>query len=1181
MAYLSKLATFTYKIKDILETVNCCCVCCHKTIFNDIYKESLKDILNNHKKFNPHSQLYMTKIIENYGNHLCLCLVIDHLLLPTIEITTGYFVDIVFDFLYNICRIFDKYSYTTRQIIDISKFILLLIVFIYKIVISIEKRYLCKCDRSTCCKGGNRNSFCTCCSPKKVQCCYCAESKADCNCCCKENNKKCCPERCSNGRNCECCRCCCICFCRSSNDPNYYYFVSLILYLSHFLEEVFTFDNETIRIATEYLSSLISEFDLMDYKKIIKKLDKIRITKLPEKIKMLISTSTDISTLILQNNNHTLILSILSRYQRKLVNGSIKNYYETFALVPNVAIISPNFTLFYQDLSGLTHFIINSNEFSLKTKIFVKRSIGIVSSKYLEAILNRRKSKTQCCQNKNCKFCKIICNSVCLISGEMNIISSQVLSTLTLCIVQKSDKLLKLTKLLFENFNQSIGCNKDLIIYTKNSRISESTHGLLYERDGNFDHINPKYFGYDDVYRPSPQFGSGYFKFVISRVFTVIVLVVLFIFIRTRFDRFVNTDIFGRYLIKVDSNIGRLREVLHNRLSHSVRNISRMGSLDDLLGDMSEGDVGHNLVFHHPERYQDVIDNMGMADMGHYDAMSDIDTLSDTFTDTSFDGTTKAVQESRRRKVGFYILIIVFSLLSALYLNFVVRDLSVMLQLDHTTWSYFISITVLMGMIISLVVKYCVHLYDFVYVLENYSNKLTKIESFVDDSFGGVTGNLTYTSKFVLLFQLMRSMKTDLVSLFSMNYPYQIPAHSLMKNKVYPYKDMTGGMERMMTCENIECIRRMVLDSIGTPESMDLQNVLDFVSYVTVRNTAEFDQYRGYFSGNERYLAWRLGKLLGHNFFLLTYGRYSCMLEMDHRIRKLRIPSAQFLNCQFLWQLFGNYESDLISLKCLGVDSIGIPLTHVQKDVLKNKFADEYLDAFKKYQDFLIRKLHIKASKCYDSPSCYFPYPELINGTLDRDKVTRLTREYFGDSSRRLSLSLPTTNCDVTKKVVNGKGAESPGVSVTQFCDHWLYMRLGCCETEDCEKGVRFAHDLIMSKLNGDSDVFESIKDTVASLKLSILNTEETYETPEDIHVPVKSSEHRSLKDYTYKLNEFRYQTTDTYQDTVLDYLNRYMIETMTNREKIMVPLGIFLTWYGIPVCEQHLRNMGKFQYLI
>ncbi|EAN30590.1 putative integral membrane protein [Theileria parva strain Muguga] len=1023
-----------------------------------------------------------------------------------------------------------------------------------------KRRYLCNCDKSKCCSSDGNNN-CTCCNGDKVKCCLCPSSKSECKCSCKSGNtcnELCCRGQSHSGNNCVCCRCCCSCFCKKSHDEYYFYFITMIFYISQLFEDVFTFDNEKIRMAIQFISSLVFYYDPFNFSK----------NSFSSK-----RTFINYYRLVL-NPKSDPITKIESGTILKLINGQIVFFFRFSEITINLN--SELFKKVFQIISELIFFIIKGGFISTKVDGNIVGILIRLSNKYILILFNEELKQTQQALNChtdnnkcNCSRCKIFWSSLYLFSIKYNSIAS---------LLQNLGIIISLNIGLGK---VNIYYNEFLIRFTKNSRISESTHGLLYERNGNFDHINPKYFGYDDVYRPSPQFGSGYFKFVITRVFTVIVLVVLFIFIRTRFDRFVNTDIFGRYLIKVDSNIGRLREVLHNRLSHSVRNISRMGSLDDLLGDMTEGDVGHNLVFHHPERYQDVIDNMGMADMGHYDAMSDIDTLSDTFTDASFDGSTKAVQESRRRKVGFYILIIVFSLLSALYLNFVVRDLSVMLQLDHTTWSYFISITVLMGMIISLVVKYCVHLYDFVYVLENYSNKLTKIESFVDDSFGGVTGNLTYTSKFVLLFQLLRSMKTDLVSLFSMNYPYQIPAHSLMKNKVYPYKDMTGGMERMMTCENIECIRKMVLESIGTPESMDLQNVLDFVSYVTVRNTAEFDQYRGYFSGFERYLAWRLGKLLGHNFFLLTYGRYSCMLEMDHRIRKLRIPSTQFLNCQFLWQLFGNYESDLISLKCLGEDSIGIPLTHVQKDVLKNKFADEYLDEFKKYQEFLIRKLHIKASKCYDSPSCYFPYPELINTTLDRDKVSRLTREYFGDSSRRLSLSLPTTNCDVTNKIVNGKGAESPGVSVTQFCDHWLYMRLGCCETEDCEKGVRFAHDLIMSKLNCESHVFESIKDTVASLKLSILNTEETYETPEDIHVPVKSSEHRSLKDYTDKLTEFRYQTSDNYQDTVLDYLNRYMIETVTNREKIMVPLGIFLTWYGIPVCEQHLRNMGKFQYLI
>uniref|UniRef100_A0A3B0MUM9 Integral membrane protein, putative n=1 Tax=Theileria annulata TaxID=5874 RepID=A0A3B0MUM9_THEAN len=1147
---------------------NCCCVCCITPLERSY--TSLKNLIKKSKTtgLNPHTLLLSDITLRDKSVHPCLCLVIKHRLKPGFIISACYFGDILFDFLNTTNRKFDKHTHSTKKVMDMAKFIFLIIDFIDKIITSITKRYLCNCDK-TCCASDKKNS-CTCCNGTKVKCCSCPKPKSDCNCCCKQKDackQQCCQKPTNNGSSsCVCCRCCCICFCRCPNDEYYPYFISLIIYISQLIVDVFTFDNEKIRMAIQYLSNLIAEMDMMNLKVKKSRLYKIIIIKLPEKIKKIEYTSTDSSTLVIGNNKSSVGLNVLSTYQRVLINNSAECYSETISLIPTVLFSTKNFTLFFQVFSNLTHSLTKNN--SIRTKSQIKLSLICMSSKYLEAILNREKDRSQICSGNNCRCCKIICNSVCLISDEINIISYQVLTTLGIWIIEKSNKLLKLNKVLKYILNDCIDCNKDLIIYCKNSRINDSTSSMIY--GGDFDHINPKYFGYDDVYRPHPHFGSGYFKFVLSRVFIVIILLFMFIFIRTRFDRFVKPDIFGAYLIKVDSNINRFREVLHNRLGHSIRNIGRIGSLNSLFDDIP--DPSHHLVFEYPE----------LADIQDLKSWSESDSISDTFTDAIYDEQSRTVQESRRRKVAFYIVIIVFSLLSSLYLNFVVRDLSVMLNLDHSTWSYFICITILMGMIISLVVKYCVHLYDFVYVLEKYSNRLTKIESFVDDSFGGITGNLSYTSKFLILFQLLRSLRTDIVSLFSMNYPYHIPAQSLMKNKVYPYKDMTSDMERMMTCENIECIRSMVIETIGTPESMDLQNILDFISYAAIRNTSEFDKYHGYFSGNERYLAWRLGKLLSHNFFLLTYGRYSCILEMDHIIRNLHIPITQFHNCQMLWQLFGNYESNLISLKCLGEESIGVPLSAIQRDVLRNKFNEEYIGEFTKYQEFIMRNLHINTEDSDDECSCYFPYPELIKCPLDRDKVSRLTREYFGDN-RRLSLSLPTTNCNVTKQSNTNKSPapSSSCVSVTKFCDHWLNMRLDYCDTEECEKAVRFAYDLIVSKLSSDSDIFESIKETIVGMKLNILNTEEVYETPQDIHVPIKSSEHKSLKDYTNKLNELRYKTSDNYQDTVLDYLNRYMMETVTNTEKIMVPLGIFLSWYGIPICEQHIRNMGKFQYLI
>ncbi|XP_954461.1 uncharacterized protein TA21510 [Theileria annulata] len=1160
----------SYKLFEIRKEIfhilkfadNCCCFCCLKPINRSF--PSRQDLINKSQLtgLNPHTLLLYDITVRGKLTHQCLCLVIKYRLKPSRLISTCYFVDILFDFFNTSKRKFDKKTYLSSHTIDMAKFIYLIIAATYKILILLQQRYLCNCDK-TCCTSDKSNS-CTCCNGIKVPCCSCLKPKADCKCCCKERKscqQSCCKRTNNNGTSCVCCRCCCICFCRCPDDQYYAYFISMILFISQLLEDVFTFDNEKIRMATQYLSNLITDLNMMYLN--------------PHKLRLNNSSTS--------GNQTNSVTSFNIGYEIKISESSIElnlwlskvlgtfNKYsliiKSLVLITITEVKTSKFTSFCQKWSELSFSLIKDKHVSSETKKHITIITTLISEQYMLTIKNQGSpTALKCCTDKcKCKCCKIICVCIRLFSNKLKLIACQLTETGILDLMNSSFNHEELNQLASDKIKMINNSSESLIKSSKNSRISDSTSSMIYGSD--FDHINPKYFGYDDVYRPHPHFGSGYFKFVLSRVFIVIILLFMFIFIRTRFDRFVKPDIFGAYLIKVDSNINRFREVLHNRLGHSIRNIGRIGSLDSLFDDMP--DPSHHLVFEYPE----------LADIQDLKSWSESDSISDTFTDAIYDEQSRTVQESRRRKVAFYIFIVVFSLLSSLYLNFVVRDLSVMLNLDHNTWSYFISITILMGMLISLVVKYCVHLYDFVYVLEKYSNRLTKIESFVDDSFGGITGNLSYTSKFLILFQLLRSLKTDIVSLFSMNYPYHIPAQSLMKNKVYPYKDMTTDMERMMTCENIECIRNMVLEIIGTPESMDLQNILDFISYAAIRNSSEFDKYHGYFSGNERYLAWRLGKLLSHNFFLLTYGRYSCILEMDHIIRNLQVPITQFHNCQMLWQLFGNYESNLISLKCLGEESIGVPLTAIQRDVLRNKFNEEYVGEFTKYQEFIMRNLHINIDDADDEEcSCYFPYPELIKCPLDRDKVARLTREYFGDN-RRLSLSLPTTNCNVTKQISNQ--TKSSSVSVTKFCDHWLNMRLGYCDTEECEKAVRFAHELVVSKLSSDSDVFESIKETIASLKLNILNTEEVYETPEDIHVPIKSSEHKSLKDYTNKLNELRYKTSDNYQDTVLDYLNRYMMETMTNTEKIMVPLGIFLSWYGIPICEEHIRNMGKFQYLI
>ncbi|BAM40825.1 conserved hypothetical protein [Theileria orientalis strain Shintoku] len=865
------------------------------------------------------------QMIDNQGNYLCLCLVMKYRMYPCIYKCICYFRDIVIDILSTMCRRYDNRTGSDTYNLNVSKLLMFAIDISEKIETKIEQRFLSIFSEI---KGSND------------------------------------------------------CLCQSPDDRYYYYFINIAEYISLLLENLFEFNNEKVEFAAQYLASLKAEMDSMDCMN--SKNKKIEPSPKAEEIK-----TGDICNGVGDSKLCCVIfVNIVSMCLYNCIISRIYNYFPTtneekqknkkdkmakctcvdtlkkFEKYGNYAGQCKCEDI-KKDIQGLLD--CQSTTFPENFKEEVRKLLKST------CVGNKCECKDMCAKLK--KSCESISNCK-LLSISLNLLEKTyrtlIPSTFNdglikwMCKENKIDNI----KSLCESNTKYL---KRLETSTRNARIADLTHAMAggYKNMEDEHSINPKYHTYDDLYRPTPCYGPGFYKFIITRGLVVFALAIMFMFMRMRFDSYLGLDITVRGKeppeeIHPHPDIVKFRDFISSRL-----NVHSNASTDE--HEYSQSDVDETSV---DEQYTADYEMLGLNQK-----LSIIDRRQEFRESAKYlnesDGSYVEGQGKNtliRNNFSFYIMVVVFSVLSAYYMNMVVRDLFVSINVEYQVWSYLINIAIMVGMLFTVIVKYCIHLYDFIYVLEKYSVKLSRIEHFVEDTMGGVTGTLAHTSKFVMIYGLLKSMKTDFAAMFNMKVPLRtMSTYNKMKDHLYPYKDMSRTVHKVATSynDNMEVLtelKKNVLKTLGTPrESLDLTSVLDFLSYVLLSKAeSNYDHYQSYFRGDERYIAWRLGKPINHNFFLITYYRYNTIYEIQRHVRNMKMPGRPKVlqNFQMFWHLFGDMEIDLITLKSMNHETVQVPMTDSQRNIIKAKFMDEYLNEFLKFQNDAesVRSTHSSAS---------------------------------------------------------------------------------------------------------------------------------------------------------------------------------------------------------------------------
>nr|PVC49950.1 hypothetical protein MACL_00002641 [Theileria orientalis] len=881
------------------------------------------------------------QMIDNQGNYLCLCLVMKYRMYPCIYKCICYFRDIVIDILSTMCRRYDNRTGSDTYNLNVSKLLMFTIDIAELIVKKIDAKHTCKKKEL-----------------KQEKCCLCL-----------------CPD-----------------------DPYYYYFINIIEYIALLLHNLFEFNNEKVEFAAQYLASLKAEMDSMDCTKSIDKAIDPSSKPCEIKTEELCKPAADSKLCCV------FFVNIVSMCLYNCIISRIYNYFPT----KSEKVKKEEAKAECVCKETLKTFEKYGNDVDCKCsdiKQNIEKLINCKSSSFPENLKEKVQKllTNNCVNNCNCKdICKMLkdcCKSISELSESLEKVKEEFkckqegdkcggkcvdckLLSISLNLLEKTYRTLipstfndGLIKWMCKEVNDvnikslcesNMKCLKKLEKSTRNARIADLTHAMAggYKNMEDEHSINPKYHTYDDLYRPTPCYGPGFYKFIITRGLVVFALAIMFMFMRMRFDSYLGLDITVRGKeppeeIHPHPDIVKFRDFISSRL-----NVHSNASTDE--HEYSQSDVDETSV---DEQYTADYEMLGLNQK-----LSIIDRRQEFRESAKYlnesDGSYVEGQGKNtliRNNFSFYIMVVVFSVLSAYYMNMVVRDLFVSINVEYQVWSYLINIAIMVGMLFTVIVKYCIHLYDFIYVLEKYSVKLSRIEHFVEDTMGGVTGTLAHTSKFVMIYGLLKSMKTDFAAMFNMKVPLRtMSTYNKMKDHLYPYKDMSRTVHKVATSynDNMEVLtelKKNVLKTLGTPrESLDLTSVLDFLSYVLLSKAeSNYDHYQSYFRGDERYIAWRLGKPINHNFFLITYYRYNTIYEIQRHVRNMKMPGRPKVlqNFQMFWHLFGDMEIDLITLKSMNHETVQVPMTDSQRNIIKAKFMDEYLNEFLKFQKYLISNI--------------------------------------------------------------------------------------------------------------------------------------------------------------------------------------------------------------------------------
>ncbi|AFZ80983.1 hypothetical protein BEWA_003910 [Theileria equi strain WA] len=495
------------------------------------------------------------------------------------------------------------------------------------------------------------------------------------------------------------------------------------------------------------------------------------------------------------------------------------------------------------------------------------------------------------------------------------------------------------------------------------------------------------------------------------------------------------------------------------------------------------------------------------------------------------------------------VLTVSFSILSAVYLNLLITELSSDLG-KHT--GYLINLMLLCGVGTNFIYSWLFHLFDYVSIVYPFGNIVSKLET--------SNPSVDYgKSRYSMFISLISSLRTEFNSIFGIFSDLDTTSsYSGIRQNVYPFSTMSKSLISSF---------RGTLDftPILNGPNRSVSAIMDHISFTLLGCHSDdlLTKSSGYFGDLNREMLWHswyANTVITDTTLFYYYLRRSILFEMSEivRLRPVDKPfSRGFTNSRQLWKHFGKIQVDLSFNASLNSPEIEIPRSRHQLNLLRERLYQEYRQKWLVYQlratKSLVNVPLDEHSSSEDLPFLYIK--ELDTVQLTANSLDKLDKKY-SDVYRGTKIN----TCKILKKEIKT----------------WRSSKLGFCETLSDEGECKRAVNTAVKSLEGFFDTCEDHKPVKDMIEY--ITSTDYYSTYTHGDSDLDTDHKMALFDLTFHQDglENNYRIFKGFKNSISHTLDHQLEIAKRNKTTSLIPLGIYTLHYGLQISHHTLEQIEK-----
>ncbi|EKX72767.1 hypothetical protein BEWA_013260 [Theileria equi strain WA] len=495
------------------------------------------------------------------------------------------------------------------------------------------------------------------------------------------------------------------------------------------------------------------------------------------------------------------------------------------------------------------------------------------------------------------------------------------------------------------------------------------------------------------------------------------------------------------------------------------------------------------------------------------------------------------------------VLTVAFSILSAVYLNLLITELSS--DLDKYT-GYLINLMLLCGVGTNFIYSWLFHLFDYVSIVYPFGNIVSKLET--------SNPSVDYgKSRYSMFISLISSLKTEFNSIFGIFSDLDTTSsYSGIRQNVYPFSTMSKSLISSF---------RGTLDftPILNGPNRSVSAIMDHISFTLLGCHSDdlLTKSSGYFGDLNREMLWHswyANTVITDTTLFYYYLRRSILFEMSEivRLRPVDKPfSRGFTNSRQLWKHFGKIQVDLSFSASLKSPEIEIPRSRHQLNLLRERLYQEYRQKWLVYQ---LRATKSLVSVPLDEHSSTEDLPFLYIKELDTVQLTTNSLEKLDKKYSDVYRGTKINNCKILKKEIKT----------------WRSSKLGFCETLSDEGECKRAVNTAVKSLEGFFDTCEDHKPVKDMIEY--ITSTDYYSTYTHGDSDLDTDHKMALFDLTFHQDglENNYRIFKGFKNSISHTLDHQLEIAKRNKTTSLIPLGIYTLHYGLQISHNTLEQIEK-----